>query len=222
VPNKLYGIDVSVHQGDINWNAVAKDHEFAWFKATEGQDFADETATKSRVDAMEKAGIYLGPYHFAWPSEPEEADAKAEIDDFWNKSRKIGALRPGQLPGVLDLEANRPDVNYLEAQAWVRKAYRRYKWHCKQQGFRRRSRLPVVYTGSWWRDFLRNPIILTRCKLWLAAYVKDPGPYKPKAFKRITWWQYTSSAHVDGVDGNVDRNIFFGDKKALKRRLIRK
>ena len=40
----IHGIDVSNHQGDIDWNAVRQSNvRFAYIKATEGGDHADET-----------------------------------------------------------------------------------------------------------------------------------------------------------------------------------
>lgn len=216
----LEGIDVSAHQGDIDWQRVRNAGiEFAFVKATEGVDFTDSRFTKGRVAALERVGIDFGPYTFAWPSDDGRLlrDAREECDYFWKIARRRGALRPGQLAGVLDIEAAREGVSPAEARRWIRRWYRRYKRKAKANGFRRgRSRRPIVYTGHFWRDFLGNPIILSRCLLWLAAYVSDPKPYTPRAWKRITFWQYTDRGRVAGVDGPVDRNRFFGSRKRLR------
>ena len=62
--NESYGIDVSHHQGDIDWARVADDDiTFAYIKATEGGDFVDAQF----ADNWEQAGangVDRGAYHF--------------------------------------------------------------------------------------------------------------------------------------------------------------
>ncbi len=61
---QLRGIDVSHHQGHINWLSVAEDDvAFAFIKATEGGDHTDREYG-ANILAAEKAGIKAGPYHF--------------------------------------------------------------------------------------------------------------------------------------------------------------
>src|SRR3954469_22613633 len=57
------GIDVSHHQGTINWDAVAGDGvEFAWMKATEGATFRDASFARNWHQAG-AAGLARGAYH---------------------------------------------------------------------------------------------------------------------------------------------------------------
>lgn len=59
-----YGIDVSHHQGPINWNRVARDDvSFAYIKATEGADFVDNQFAANWSEA-DSAGLLRGAYHF--------------------------------------------------------------------------------------------------------------------------------------------------------------
>ncbi|MCC2096979.1 MAG: glycosyl hydrolase family 25, partial [Hyphomicrobiales bacterium] len=60
----IHGIDVSKYQGDIDWNAVrASGVKFAWIKATEGGDHADERFLQN-WNAAKAAGVPRGAYHF--------------------------------------------------------------------------------------------------------------------------------------------------------------
>lgn len=72
----MRGIDVSHHQGDIDWAAVrAEGWRFAWIKATEGGDWTDPRFERNRVGA-EAAGIAWGAYHFyTFCRAPEEQAA---------------------------------------------------------------------------------------------------------------------------------------------------
>ena len=93
----VHGIDVSKFQGDIDWNAVASSGvKFAWIKATEGGDHADERFQANWTGAK-AAGVPRGAYHFVyWCRPPMEEmtffEQNAPVDD-------------DALPPVLDVEA---------------------------------------------------------------------------------------------------------------------
>ena len=72
---------------------------------------------------------------------------------------------------------------------------------------------------AFWRDTMRNPADNLGCPLWLAAYVKDPVPFIPKAWTKETFalWQYTESGRSPGVDGPVDVNRVRGGVDTLSR-----
>ena len=93
----VHGIDVSKFQGDIDWNAVASSGvKFAWIKATEGGDRADERFQANWTGAK-TAGVPHGAYHFVyWCRPPMEEmiffEQNAPVED-------------DALPPVLDVEA---------------------------------------------------------------------------------------------------------------------
>ena len=91
------GIDVSSHQGIVNWDAVLKTgRSFAFVRATLGTHSADSqfAGNWARVSA---AGLTRGAYHFFWPL----ASATEQADHF---IETVGNLLPGDLPPALDLE----------------------------------------------------------------------------------------------------------------------
>ena len=58
------GVDVSNHQGDIDWPALARNNvAFAYIKATEGGDFRDRRF-QFNWEGAKKAGIARGAYHY--------------------------------------------------------------------------------------------------------------------------------------------------------------
>ncbi|MFY9972168.1 MAG: GH25 family lysozyme, partial [Roseiarcus sp.] len=93
----IHGIDVSKFQGDIDWSAVAGSGvKFAWIKATEGGDRADERFQANWTGAK-AAGIAHGAYHFVyWCRPPLE-----EISWF----EQNAPVEDDALPPVLDVEA---------------------------------------------------------------------------------------------------------------------
>ena len=59
------GIDVSKHQGKIDWEEVAKDKniQFVYIKATEGRTMLDRRY-RENITGARKAGLKVGSYHF--------------------------------------------------------------------------------------------------------------------------------------------------------------
>ena len=103
VPTKysVHGIDVSHHQGSIDWEKVKsmKDEEisldFAFIKATEGHSFLDEKFYLNWKNSK-KYGIIRGAYHYF----------SANIDGLKQANHfiKTVKLKKGDLPPVIDVE----------------------------------------------------------------------------------------------------------------------
>ena len=98
----VHGIDVSKFQGDIDWNAVASSGvKFAWIKATEGGDRADERFQANWTGAK-AAGVAHGAYHFVYWCRPP-----MEEMTFLSRTRRsrttrcprCSMSRPHPLPG---------------------------------------------------------------------------------------------------------------------------
>jgi GH25 family lysozyme M1 (1,4-beta-N-acetylmuramidase) len=64
------GPDVSHHQGDVDWQKVAKHHELAIIRVSDG-DVRDEFYNEARVKAVRKADLLLAPYYFARVASPQ-------------------------------------------------------------------------------------------------------------------------------------------------------
>jgi lysozyme len=91
-----YGVDVSAHQGAIDWDRVVGDSiSFAYIKATEGGDFVDERFTVNWAGAR-RAGIEVGVYHFFTLCTPGDVQAR----------NFVGAAPPdgAAMPPAVDLE----------------------------------------------------------------------------------------------------------------------
>jgi lysozyme len=102
------GIDVSHHNGTIDWRAVADDGvKFAYIKATEGKDFQDDRFITNCRDAT-TAGVVCGAYHYfrlgppavdleTWgnsSNRPSVADFQAQLTDYLNALRKEYGTEP--------------------------------------------------------------------------------------------------------------------------------
>jgi len=195
-----HGIDVSGHNRRVDWQQVkASGVDFAFCKTSEGEDWRDKSWSRERVDAMRAAGVRVGVYHFLRPREGRSGAVEARW--FMEQAFAAGWGQRGDLLPVIDFEAT--DLPPLATVVYLRQVVREIK--------RVLEAAPIIYTGGpFWKEATRDSPHNYGCPLWLAAYVKDPKPYVPRAWHRTGWtiWQYSDKGKISGVSSdNVDRNV---------------
>ena len=196
------GIDVSHHQGSIDWQRVrAAGVAFAYIKASEGADFVDpEFAANWR--GARAAGVPRGAYHFFTLCTP----VKPQIDNFVATVYEVG-----ELPPAIDLElggncANPPataDVQLLlnELVPTVVKRLGEPAIFYTTYEFREAYLCPTCVHGT-------MPLLWIRDVFWRPALPAN----EPWVF-----WQHHNRGHVDGITGPVDLDVFHGDTAAFER-----
>jgi GH25 family lysozyme M1 (1,4-beta-N-acetylmuramidase) len=191
------GIDVSHHQGTIDWSSVAHAGiKFAYIKASEGESFRDPKYA-ANVKAATKAGIIVGAYHFAKPSGTPR-DAAGEADHFMATAKPA----KGHLLPALDLEDGGHDLT-----AWVFAFCDRVR--------AKLGRRPTIYVSpAFWEEHVWPAGYFTPFGLWVAHWVKKPRV--PRPWDAWTFWQYTDRGRVGSLGGNVDRDRFNGTLDELQ------
>lgn len=188
------GIDVSHHQGRIDWRRVASDDvAFAVIKATEGGDHIDDAFARNLEEAR-AAGLAVGAYHFFTFCRPGGDQAKNFIS-------VVPRDRP-LLPPVVDIEfggncPQRPTPEQLSAElaaflAPVEAAF---------------GKPAIIYlTDEAARTYAGR---ITARPHWLRSLLQEPD--------RDDWilWQYHNRGRVDGVEGDVDLNVLQGGPAML-------
>lgn len=205
--NNAQGIDISHHNGDVDWAKVAGDGiSFAILKASEGQTYRDKTFA-GHLKAARAAGILVGAYHFVKAT--TETAAKAEAVNFAATIAAAGGIELLDLPPVMDYENNpaglpKTLINVV-AQTFLVELERLT------------GRKPMIYTGN---SFAGNfgPLLATY-PLWIARY-SVVVPADTAAWSKWTIWQYSDGStggtrkngtrKVAGVSGNVDLNEYAG------------
>ncbi|GAB1769194.1 GH25 family lysozyme [Priestia sp. RMT2NF4] len=187
-------IDVSHHNGTIDWAKVASDGvKGAYIKLTEGTTFLDKKSYDNYIGAK-NAGLRVGFYHFAHA----DNDPIAEVNFFLNK---LGSMKV-DLPHCLDLEENKGKTKAQVTAFAVR-------W--MEYIERKTSITPILYTGY---SFIKSNFTsaVARYPLWIARY---SGSNRSKGFTnpgdtaiwdRWSMFQYTDQGKVNGIKGNVDIN----------------
>ena len=196
------GIDVSHHNGTINWQQVAASGiAFAYVKATEGTTFTDPAYARN-VDQARANNVLVGAYHYFKPAIDPAEQARYYI-------QVVGGAPPGMLPPCLDVEV-------LDGITPARVIQGMQTWVSIVQPATGRAVLIYTYPDFWIRQ-MGNPTTFSQTNpLWFARYGPSPNPL-PGGWESYTFWQYTASGRVPGITGNVDRDQFNGDMVALRR-----
>jgi lysozyme len=193
----IHGIDVSRYQGRIDW-AAARDAgtQFAFIKATEGGDYVDPRFWENWQGAR-RAGVPRGAYHFMYWCRPAHEQA------LWFK-RNVPA-DPEALPPVLDLEWNGHSQT-CPFKASREAALEAIKLMLDEME-RHSGKRPIIYTDiTFHRDILQGEF--HDYPHWVRSTAAEP--HERYANRRWTMWQYTTTGRVPGVEGDVDRNAFYG------------
>lgn len=196
----LKGIDISSHQRGLDISRISCD--FVIIKATEGKSYVDSSCDKFFQQAL-SLGKKLGVYHFA--NNPQNS-AEQEANWFINNTRGyIGKAIP-----VLDWES-KDTSNVAWALEWLQRVEQAYG--CKPMIYMSES---VVNRHDW------SSVVAGNYGLWVAKY-RDYNPdynydmsnagSKPvvKYWSFYAMWQWTSSGRLDGWNGNLDLDEFYGD-----------
>ncbi len=200
----IHGIDVSHHQGQIDWDKAARSTiggepvSFVFIKATEGTTHLDENFNNNFYQAREH-GLLRGAYHYFKPSLP----AKEQAEHFLRQVH----LEEGDLPPVLDIEeAGQLSTKALRAAAltWLNTVERRY------------GTPPILYTGYKFRQKYLDTPEFQKYPYWIAHYYIHTLRYKGKWH----FWQHTDKGRIDGIKEDVDLNIYNGSMHNLRRLTI--
>lgn len=189
-------IDISHHNGVIDFTEISGTVDSIFIKATEGQTYTDPMFIRNAI-AAHTVGIKAGYYHYATLSAIDpEIDAKNEANHFIEQVKRVAAP---QLPLVLDLEDPNINLSREETLTWVKTFFRQLVLN----GFHDY----MLYSGTHFlNDHLPVNHSLEYIKLWIADY-NEPH-YVPNGWDKITLLQYTDKWKVKGINGNVDLNKY--------------
>lgn len=186
-PGEGYGVDVSHHQGSIDWPAVAGDEiAFAYIKATEGMDHTDQRFAENWAGAK-SAGLERGAYHFFTLCSPGREQARHFVSVAPPESE---ALAP-----AVDLE--------LAGNCAARPARERVLGELRsflaavEEGW---GAPTLLYLGDDFEERYRVRDELDR-PLWLRRLLRRPVDSE--------WlvWQIWGYARINGIAGRVDLDV---------------
>lgn len=184
--HEQYGIDVSHHQGRINWTRVKRDGiSFAYIKASEGGRQVDGSFSENWRYAGH-AGMRRGAYHFFTLCASGDEQA-ARFPDTIHGGAELAPAVDVELLGNC---TKRP------SRASVRRALRTFVQKVEVRTGQRVN----LYVGD---DFEARCGVRSELQrpLWRLRFLRRP------ASNNWTIWQVMGFAHVDGIHGDVDLDV---------------
>lgn len=185
----MKGIDVSSHNGTINYGAVKNDGvEVVIIKATEGVDFRDDYLDTHYWGARNAGISHIGFYHFM----SERTNPSQQAEDFWEAIRdKQYDVKP-----CLDIETNNQGRSAGQITDRCLEFINRFKELSGQDC--------MIYTGGYFgRDNLDSRI------KYLGGWIAHYNVSEPMATGfPLVGHQYTESGRISGVNTNCDVNNF--------------
>lgn len=205
----LNGIDVSHHQGVIDWKKVKNDNiDFAIIRAGfrgygESGSLNKDTRFDYNIKNAISNNIDVGVYFFSQATTVEEAIEEANYTLNLIKGYKI------TYPVIIDVEyaneahSGRADNVSKETRTQIVIAFCE---RIKEEGY-----IPMFYSDKWFLTDNLDASKLQNYEYWLAHYTgatRDNPFLKPSNYKgKYSMWQYSAKGQVDGISTNVDLNI---------------
>lgn len=193
----VLGVDVSTYNGVIDWAKVkAAGYNFAILKIIRKDGHKDNSFERNwsgcNAADVEIKGVYN--YSYATNTEKAKKDAQAVIN----------ALKGRKTTVWLDVEDNcQKNLGY-----GLISIIRTYQAEIERAGLKF-----GLYTGlSFFNSFVKKYADGIDFPLWIARYGNNDGTrnmkYQPQ-IDGLVGWQYTSKGKVNGIQGNVDLNVFY-------------
>jgi len=195
-------IDVSTHQGDINWNKVKADGvDYAFirigFRYGVKATIAVDDKFHQNIQRAQAAGVKVGVYFYSQAINNTEAREEA---NFVLSELQGYTL---DLPIAFDIEGGE-SPSFRAYNLGVQTATNICKTF--MDTVKNAGHDVMLYTYAKYATEHLDLSQLQQYDLWMAQYYRVP--FFPYNFQI---WQYTGSGRVDGIKGSVDMNLMFLD-----------
>lgn len=206
----LHGIDVSEHNGNINWKEVNKNVDFAIIRigyrgyGKSGAIIKDKKFDENIKKAKEN-GIPVGIYFYSQAVTTTEAMQEANSTIQWLKDEEL------DFPIFYDYEFASVSSGRLDS-AWRTGKLNKTKMTNNALAFMDAIHSTgydaMIYASRCFLvDNVDNKTITDNgYGIWVAEY-NTSTPFEGK----YVGWQYSSSGHIDGISGKIDCNFWFVD-----------
>ena len=186
------GIDVSAHQGKIDWKKANVD--FAILRAGFGKVISQKDEQfEANYSGAKAAGIPIGAYWYSYAMTPDEARQEADVFLEVIKGKHL------EYPVYFDIEEQKQLALGKEKVSAIIKAF-----------------LEKVEKAGYWVGLYMSASPLSDCvtddiKNRYAVWVANVGVSKPAYSGAYGMWQYSWKGSVSGITGDVDMDYCYVD-----------
>lgn len=192
-----FGIDVSHHNGIINWEEVKSQIDFAILKLGnigDGNKFWVDSYFERNYESCKNLGIPIGVYIYSYTNQIENIDDCARATLEYLSGRKL------ELPIYIDMEDKEIAP---EGKEKLTNLVITFNTIIEQGGY-----WAGVYANrNWYDNYLNKDIIKEKYTTWIATYTSGTDKYKGE----YDIWQNSSKGKINGINGNVDTNYMYRD-----------
>ena len=180
---KLSGIDISYHNGDIDFSKLKSKVDFIIMRAGYGTKTSDSKEIKFDIyyEEAKKYNIPIGTYWYCYAKTSEEAllEAKTFLNKVKGKKFEFPVYYDVEEPYVL--KSGKENVNAI------------IKVFCEE--LEKNDYYPGIYCSANYLNNLISDEVKNKYEIWVAHWGVDKPNYKGK------WglWQYSSKGHFDDI-----------------------
>lgn len=208
--SKVYGIDVSYYQGNIDWKKVKNSGvEFVIIRVGyrgygSAGTLVEDPKFKTYLHGATKAGLKVGVYFYTQAITTAEAKAEAKFVLDRIKGYSL------QMPVYYDIESVDYDTGRLDS-AGLSKAQKTALCTAFCDTIIKSGYSAGVYANYTWLNYYIDGAGLgKKYPIWLAHYTSNTN-YD----QRMDMWQYSGSGTVSGISAYTDVNVWYSGKLPL-------
>ncbi|HEY1811868.1 MAG TPA: GH25 family lysozyme [Kofleriaceae bacterium] len=189
------GVDVSTYDGTVNWTAAkSAGVEYAFIRVSDGLNYPDNEFA-ANWSATRTAGVVHGAYQYFEPAQDPVKQANMVLS-------KIGTMQADDLPPAIDVETAGglgATAVHTAVQKWIDTVAAAI------------GRAPIVYVGAYFWDDEVGGADDTSSPLWHAQYTSASCPTIADPWPTWSFWQYTDTGSISGIDDDADVDRWNGD-----------
>ena len=193
----MKGIDISEHNGSINWAKASKKIDYAILRVGYGSNIKsqDDKKFKQNAEACKKYKIPFGVYLYSYAKNTNQAKSEA-----YHVLRLIKGYHL-DFPVYYDLEDNSQVHLGASTKGSIAKAFCNIISNAEYK-------VGIYANLNWWNNYLTNSSFKnSNWYKWVAqvgSFCTYKGAYQ--------MWQYSFTGKIDGISGYTDMNYWFGPK----------
>lgn len=189
------GIDISAHNGFIDFNKLKGNVDFVIIRAGYGKHYIqkDQYFERNYIECK-RVGLPCGAYWYSYATTVQEAEEEART------FLKVIGTRQFEFPLYFDIEEKKQMVKGLYMDLITA-----FCTVIESEGY-----YAGVYSSKSALENFADANIGNKYTVWVAQWGKSCA-YK----SRYAMWQHSSTGNYDGIVGNVDENICYKDFESI-------
>ena len=191
------GIDVSTHNGVIDWETVKTQIDYAIIRCGYGMDQTnqDDKYFKRNVEECIRLSIPFGIYIYSYANTIEKANSEAE-----HVLRLVDPYKNNMTMGIwYDIEDK---IQANLSKNLLKDIITTFCNKIENNGY-----FVGIYANKNWLENKIDNALKERYVIWIAQYNS-----KCTYVGKYHMWQYTSDGSVNGINGRVDMNYSYQDR----------